>query len=112
MSENHKNVCRSLNYFDHFLAFVCAVIDCVSVLAFASLVGVLFCIARSTVWLNIFTITAGIKTCKSKIKKKRKTHDKMVLLTNFKLNTNEIFIPKALIDSYINHDELVSVNKC
>ena len=46
-SENHKNVCRSLNYFDHFLAFVCAVIDCVSILAFASLVGVLFCIARS-----------------------------------------------------------------
>ena len=47
MSEKHKNVCRVLNYFEHFLAFVSAVSGCVSVSAFASLVGVFGSIASS-----------------------------------------------------------------
>ena len=33
-------------------------------------------------------------------------HDKIVLLGKDKLNTIEILISKALIDSYISHDEL------
>ena len=34
----------------------------------------------------------------------------MVLLGKDKLNTIEVLISKALIDSYISHDEFVSVN--
>ena len=45
------------------------------------------------------------------IKKKRKKHDKIVLLAKTKLDTIEVFISKALIYSYINHQEFVSVNK-
>ena len=48
----------------------------------------------------------GIKEYKSIIKKKKKKHDKIVLLGKDKLNTIEILIYKALIDSYIRHDEL------
>ena len=44
------------------------------------------------------------------IKKKRKKDDKIVLLGKDKLNTKEVLISKALIDSYINHGEFVSVN--
>ena len=33
-----------------------------------------------------------------------------MLLGKDKLNTTEVLIFKALIDSYINHDEFVSVN--
>ena len=55
-------------------------------------------------------ITAGIKKYKSIIKKKKKKHDKIVLLRKTKLNTIEVVINKALIDFYINHNEFVSVN--
>ena len=55
-------------------------------------------------------ITAGVKKYKSVIKKKKKKHDKMVLLRKAKLTTIEIVINKALIDFYINHDEFISVN--
>ena len=55
-------------------------------------------------------ITAGIKKCKSIIKKKKKKHDKIVLLRKAKLTTTEVVINKALLDFYINHGEFVSVN--
>ena len=58
----------------------------------------------------MWTITAGIKKYKSIIKKKKKKHDKIVLLGKDKLNTIEILISKALINSYVSHDEFVSVN--
>ena len=65
-------VCRTFNYFEHFLVFIYAVSDCVSISAFASIVGVPVGIASSSVGLRICTITAGIKNYKSIIKKKKK----------------------------------------
>ena len=50
-----------------------------------------------------------LKNYKS-IKKKKKKHDKIVLLGKDKLNTIEVLISKALIESYISHDEFVSIN--
>ena len=46
----------------------------------------------------------------SKIKKKKKKHNKIVLLAKSKLNSIEVLISKALIDSVINHDEFVLIN--
>ena len=51
----------------------------------------------------------GIKKYKSIIKKKKK-HDKIVLLAKYKLNTVEVLISKALIDSVIRYDEYVLIN--
>ena len=50
------------------------------------------------------------KKYKSMIQKKSKKHDKIVLLGKDKLNASEVLISKALIDSYISHDEFVLVN--
>ena len=44
-------------------------------------------------------ITVGTKKYKSSIKKKKKKHDKILLLGKDKLNTIEVLIFKALIDS-------------
>ena len=63
----------------------------------------------SGVGIKICAITAGIKKYKSIIKKKKKKHDKIALLGKNKLNTIEVLISKALINSYISH-EFVSVN--
>ena len=63
-----------------------AVAGCVSISNFASLVGIPIVITSSAVRLKICAITAGIKKYKSIIKRKRKKHDKIVLLNTIKVN--------------------------
>ena len=92
MSEKLKQVSRALNYSEHLL--VSGVNSCVSVSVFASLVGVSVGIASSAVGIKICAITTGIKKCKSIIKKKKKNHDKIVLLAKTKLDTIEVWFPK------------------
>ena len=110
MSEKYKKICNYLNYVEHLLILVSTVTGCVSISAFASLVAIPVGITSSAVGIKICAITAGIKKYKSIIKKKKKKHDKIVLLGKDKLNTIEVLISKALIDSYISHDKFVSVN--
>ena len=83
---------------------------CVLTPAFASSVCIPVGITSSAVRVNICAITARIKKYESIINKKKKTHDEIVLLEKGKLNTIEILISKALIDSCISHDEFASVN--
>ena len=67
------------------------------------------CCYRSAVGKTICEITAVIKKYKLIFKKKMKK-DKIVLLGKDKLNTIEVLISQALIDSYISHNEFVLVN--
>ena len=87
-----------------------AITRCISISAFASLVCVFVCITSSAVGIEFFAIIAGIKKYKSIKKEKKEKQDKIVLLTKSKLNSIEVLISKSLIDSYIIHDEFVSVN--
>ena len=43
-------------------------------------------------------------------RKRKKKHDKTILLGKSKLDAVEVLTSKSLIDSYISHDEFVSVN--
>ena len=61
-------------------------------------------IASSAATTKICVITPVIKNFKSIIEKRK--HDKTILLVKTKLNTLEILISKALINSNISHDEL------
>ena len=106
----HKKECRVLNYFEHFFIFSSNFGVCASISVFASLVSISIGITSPAVGLKICPITASIKNYESIFKKKRKKHDKIVLLAKTKLNAIEVLISKALIDSYINHDKFVSVN--
>ena len=54
MTENHKKLCRPLNYFVHFLIFIFAVSGYVLISAFASLTGVPVGVASSAVGLKIY----------------------------------------------------------
>ena len=55
--------------------------------------------------LKICVITAGIQKYKSIIKEKKQKHNKILSLATSKLNSVEVLISKALIDSNISHDE-------
>ena len=89
---------------------ISTITGCVSISAFASLVGFPIGITSSAIGLKIYTITGGIRKHKSMNKKKKKKHNKRVLLTKSKLNSIEVLICKALIDSNISQDEFLLIN--
>ena len=115
MSKKHKKPCTTLNYFEHSLNLASTITRCISISAFASLIGIPIEITSSAIGLKIFPITAEIKTYKSIIKNKNKklcyfNKDKIALLANSKLNEIEALISKALINSVVSHDEFVLIN--
>ena len=110
MSRKHKKVCATLNYIEHFLILASTITGCVSISTFSSLVGIPIGITGSTMGLKTCAITAGVKKYKSIIKKKKKKHDKIELLAKVKLNSIEVLISKALIDSVTSHDEFLLIN--
>ena len=87
---------------------------CVSISAFASFVGIPIGITNSAVGLKNCLITPGNKKynsiIKKKGKKKKKKHDKIVLFAKTELNSIQVLISKALIDSNTSHDEFVLIN--
>ena len=110
MSEKYKKTCKYLNYVENLLIISSTITGCVTISAFASLFCAPVGIASSAIGIKICGISAGIKKYKLIIKKKKKKLDKIVLLGKDKLNNIEVLISKALIDSYIRHDEFFSVN--
>ena len=110
MSNKHRKVLTTLNYIEHVLILASAVSRCISLCALASLLGIPIGIASSIIGLNICAMTAWIKKFKSIIKKKKKKHNKIVLLAKSKLNSLEVLISIALIVSNASHDEFVCAN--
>ena len=60
---------KSIHYFDNLLVFIFSASGCVSISAFASLVGVPVGITSSAVRLKIGAIASEIKKCNSIMKK-------------------------------------------
>ena len=87
ISRKHKKVCTTPNYIEYFLTLVSTITGCILISTFTSLLGILIEITSSATGLKICAITAGIKKYKSIIKKKKKKHDKIVLLTKSELNS-------------------------
>ena len=110
MSGKHKKFCTTLNYIENFLILASTVTGCVSISAFSSFIGILIVTTNSAIRLKIYAITAEIKKYKSIIKKQKKNHDKILLLPKSKLNSIEVLIFKALIDSVIIYDKFFSIN--
>ena len=60
--------------------------------------------------LKMCAITGGMTKCKSIIQKKKRRHDKIVLLANSKLSSVEVLISKDLNDANVSHDESFLIN--
>ena len=106
---------RSIKSFAEFwtkfnTCLISTITGCVSISAFASLVQIPIGITSSAIELKICVITAEIKKHKSINKKNKKENDKIISLAKSKLNSIEVLISKALIDSNISHDEFVLIN--
>ena len=79
MCRKHKTVCRNLNYIKEFLTLASAITGCMSISAFASLLGIPIGITSSAIKLKTCALAAGIKRYMSIIKQKKKKRDKIVL---------------------------------
>ena len=102
----HKKIWATLNYIEYFLILTFTVTRCISNSAFAFLLGITTGIMSSAIGFRNCAISAGLKKYKSIINKKKKKHDKIGLLVNY----HRSLFSKALNDSYISHDDFVSVN--
>ena len=101
MSKKYKKVCTTLSHIEHFVILASIITGCISISAFASLLGLPIGITSSVIELKTCAITAGIKRYKSIIKKNKKKHDKIVLLANSKFYIIEGLISTVLIDSVL-----------
>ena len=108
ISKWHKKVCATRNYIE---ILACAVMLCLSISTFASLLGVLIGITSYAIGLKICAITAVIKRYKLIIKKNKKKHDKIVLLAETKLNNIDVLTSKSLINSNIYHNDFVLIDR-
>ena len=77
---NLFKVCTTLNFIEHIFILASTITRCLSISAFTSIVGIPLEITSSAIGSKICAITAGIKKYKSIIKKKKKKHNKIVLL--------------------------------
>ena len=73
MRKKHKKVCITLNYIQHLLILAFTITECVSISAFASLVGIPIGITSSAIGLKICSITAGIKKYMSQLGKQKRS---------------------------------------
>ena len=101
-NEIDQKTCRYLNYVEHLLlTLVSTVTGCVSISAFPFI---------SCYSCRYYKFCSRNKNMQNYCRKK-KEHQKIVLLGKDKLNTIEVSIDsKALIDSYISHEKFVSLD--
>ena len=95
MSKKPKKTCKFLNYVENLLILASTVTGCILHSVFISLVSVPVGTTNSAVGIKFWAIIAEIKNYKSIIKKKKKKHDKIVLLGKNKLDTFGILITDA-----------------
>ena len=81
MSRKHKKFCATLNDIGNLLILDSTITWCISISAFASLLGIPLGITSSAIGLTICVIASGIKKYKAIIKKKKNNPDKIVLWT-------------------------------
>ena len=99
----------SFNYLDIIFITLSASFSTLSIASYATVVGVPVGITGSSLTL-IFTISTGINKLLLKVTKKRKKkHNKIIVLAKSKLNMIDTLLSSALNDSKISHEEFTNV---
>ena len=99
----------SFDYLDKIFIALSASFGTLSIASYASVVGTPAGIAGSSVTL-IFTIGTGIsKSLLNVTKKRKKKHNKIIVLAKNKLNMIDTLLSSALNDSEISHEEFTNI---
>ena len=110
--EKYKKRNNYPNYVEHLLILASTITGCgcVSLSVFSLLLFIPVGVTYSVWAIKICAIKAWIRKYKSIINKNEKKHDKIMLLGKDTWNAMKVLIYKALSESYISHDEFISVN--
>ena len=101
----------SFDYLDKIFITLSASFGTLSIASYASVVGTPAGIAGSSLTL-IFTIGTGIsKSLLNVTKKRKKKHNKTIVLAKNKLNMIDALLSSALNDSEISHEEFTNIIK-
>ena len=98
------------DYIDKVLIALSATSGGVYIILFTSVVGAPVGIASSSFTL-IFSLSTGIVKKVLAITRKKKEHDKVLMLAKIKLINIETLISEALIDMEISHEEFIAIFK-
>ena len=99
----------SFDYLDKVFFTLSASFGTLSIASYASVVGIPAGITGASLTL-VFTICTGISKSLLKVTKKRKRkHNKIIVLAKNKLNTIDTLLSSALNDSEISHDEFANI---
>ena len=99
----------SFDYLDKIFIALSASFGTLSIASYASVVGTPAGIASSSLTL-IFTVGTGIsKSLLNVTKKRKKRHNKIIVLAKNKLNMIDTLLSSALNDSEISHEEFTNI---
>ena len=99
----------SFDYLDKIFIILSASNGTLSIASYASIVGIPAGITGASFTL-VFTIGTGISKSLLKLTKKRKKkHNKIIVLAKNKLNTTDALLSSALNDSEISHEEFSNI---
>ena len=114
--KERKNIIKKLNkylvnfdYLDKIFITLSASFGTLSKVSYASVVGIPAGITGASLTL-VFTIGTGISKSLLKLtKKRRKKHNKIIVLAKNKLNAIDTLLSSALNDSEISHEEFTNI---
>ena len=99
------------DYIDQALIVLSATSGGVSIISFTSIFGAPVGIASASLTLFFFLTTGIVKKLLNITRKKKKKHDKILMLAKSKLNSIETIISQALIGIEISHEEFIAILK-
>ena len=110
MSKKISKYIAAFDYIDKTLIILSATSGGISIISFTSFIGIPAGIASASLTL-IFSLSTGIiKKLLKATRKKKKKHNKIVMLAKSKLNSIETLMSQALIDSDISHEEFKTIS--
>ena len=101
----------TFDYIDKILIVLSATTGEVSLISFTSVIGAPVGIASASFALIFSLTTRIIKKLLNITRKKKKKHDKILMLVKSKLNSIDTLISQALIDMDISHEEFITILK-
>ena len=96
-------------YIDKILIILSATNSRMSIISFTSVIGASFRIASASFTLFFSLSTGIIKKLLNMTRKKKKKHDKILMLAESKFNSIETLISQALNDLNIGHEEFITI---
>ena len=109
MSKKLSKYVAAFDYRDKTLILLSETSGGISMISFTSVIGVPAGLASASFTL-VFSLTTGIiKKLLKVTRKKKKKHNKIVMIAKRKLNSTENLMSQALIDLDISHEEFKTI---